>query len=421
MGRADSPLRDRMIFVVGAPRSGTHWLQRIVTAHPDVGALPSETFLFSEAGLGPLFDRFHHGALESPQVARLYADRDVLLDAARDLCDRVFAPHLPPGVRFLSERTPLHGDYVRLLTDVYPDARIAHIVRDGRDVARSLLAQRWGTASVEEAARTWAAAVRSGRAAARQDRYVEVRYERLLADPTGVVRAVFDGLGIATSHEALDAGVAEAREHQNVDPSAPQAAQGKWRETFVAEDLHAFDRVSGGLLAELGYGPDEAAERPSPLRSAIGERARSARARAWKLARRPRRRARSRPERGDGERELVRILDALLGAVHDGRADLAGDLLEPEAAVRIAGGSTRRDLHGAAARTALEDALGRDVAMRGRQVRGDVLVGVGSVTAVVTYERYDGSHADRVLVLTGRNGRIRRLSLHQLPARPPAS
>ncbi len=31
MSRADSPLSGRMIFNVGSRRSGTHWLQRIVT------------------------------------------------------------------------------------------------------------------------------------------------------------------------------------------------------------------------------------------------------------------------------------------------------------------------------------------------------------------------------------------------------
>src|SRR4051794_19181933 len=68
MSRADSPLRGRMIFNVGARRSGTFWLQRIVAAHPGVSAVPSETHLFSD-GIAPLFSRLQHSVRSSTKVA----------------------------------------------------------------------------------------------------------------------------------------------------------------------------------------------------------------------------------------------------------------------------------------------------------------------------------------------------------------
>src|SRR5437879_13050620 len=88
MSRTDSLLRDRMIFLVGAQRSGTNWLQRIIAAHPDVAAAPSETFLFSH-GIAPLADRFTHGAASSGTTGFVYMDRLSFLDAGRDFCDAV--------------------------------------------------------------------------------------------------------------------------------------------------------------------------------------------------------------------------------------------------------------------------------------------------------------------------------------------
>ncbi|MBA3764805.1 MAG: sulfotransferase [Actinobacteria bacterium] len=38
---------ERMIFLVGATRSGTNLLGRMIASHPDVGAVPSESCFFS--------------------------------------------------------------------------------------------------------------------------------------------------------------------------------------------------------------------------------------------------------------------------------------------------------------------------------------------------------------------------------------
>jgi hypothetical protein len=169
VSRESSPLRGRMIFGVGSRRSGTFWLQRIITAHPAVSAVGSETHLFSH-GIAPLAERFHHAALGSAQVGSTFIERAALLDALRDFCDAVFAPMLEPGKERLAERTPLHALHTGLIGDIYPDGRIVHIIRDGRDVVRSLLAQQWGPENVAEGAREWRAAIETARAGAGDSR-----------------------------------------------------------------------------------------------------------------------------------------------------------------------------------------------------------------------------------------------------------
>ena len=109
--------------------------------------------------------------------------RDTMLDALRDFCDSVFAPMLEPGKQRLAERTPLHALHTGLIGDVYPDARIVHIVRDGRDVVRSLLAQQWGPQIVAEGAREWRASIESP-APARRDRTATWRSATRTCTPT---------------------------------------------------------------------------------------------------------------------------------------------------------------------------------------------------------------------------------------------
>jgi len=242
-----------MIFNVGARRSGTYWLQRVVTAHPTVAAIPSETHLLSH-GIAPLLKLFQHEDPDSPEVGQAYAERDALIDATRDLCDSVFSPY-GAGCERIAERTPLHVLHLALIAEIYPDAKFVHIIRDGRDVARSISAQPWGPANIAGAAREWRECVVAGRAAAlKSDQLLEVRYERLLKNPEKEIERLYTWLGLPSSEQDLAYPLAEARRETNVDSRGVSGvATGKWKRSFTHGDLTAFEREGGALLEELGY------------------------------------------------------------------------------------------------------------------------------------------------------------------------
>jgi hypothetical protein len=248
-----------MIFNVGARRSGTYWLQRIVCAHPAVAEVPTETHVFSH-GIAPLMERFQHEDRGSREVGRVYADRERLMAAVRALCDTVFGEFAQAGERHVAERTPWHVLHLPLIAEVYPDARFVHIVRDGRDAVRSLVAQPWGPQTVAEAAEEWRASVEAGRAAATGlgERLLEVRYEEMLEDPAAGIGRLHSHLGL---EGGLDEAMAAAREVANLGPQDRRVGAGKWREAWGGRDLREFERVAGALLRELGYaqGPGESA------------------------------------------------------------------------------------------------------------------------------------------------------------------
>lgn len=240
-----------MVFSVGARRSGTYWLQQIVCAHPAVAEVPSESYLLSH-GVKPFLDRLQYDDPSSTEMGTVFAKRERVLPAVRGLCDAVFGEFARAGETHVAERTPWHVFHLPLIADVYPDARFLHIVRDGRDVARSIVAQPWPPHTVEEAADEWRRSVEAGRSAGPPlgARLLEVRYEELLADPRRVVRRVFDHLGL-DGH--LDAGLAAAREPVNLGPQDWRVGVGKWRGAWRRREVRAFERAAGDLLRELGY------------------------------------------------------------------------------------------------------------------------------------------------------------------------
>src|SRR3954452_4258797 len=114
LGRAQSPLKDKMVFSFGARRSGTWWLQRIITAHAAVAAVPSESFFFSRA-IAPLLECFQGIDRDAPSTGSIYAERELLLDATRDFCDRIFAQFADRGTHRIGERTPWHVEHLDLM------------------------------------------------------------------------------------------------------------------------------------------------------------------------------------------------------------------------------------------------------------------------------------------------------------------
>src|SRR4051794_25315435 len=395
MSRADSPLAGRMIFNVGARRSGTLWLQRVVTAHPDVAAVPSETHLFSH-GIAPLLERFQHGAMGSTEVGRVYVERDAIVDAVRDLCDTVFAPMLGGRAR-LAERTPVHALHVALIAEVYPDAQVVHIIRDGRDVARSIVAQRWGPDGVAEAAREWRTAVEAARAGAPAGRYVEVRYEDLHADPDRELRRLYGELGLAIDDAIMRAALAEAAIERNLDPAQSPVGSGKWRDVFGPDELRAFEDVAGELRAQLGYPQGELPARGRRLR--LRRRAEAPTEGAW---------------RGTGEHadEDVgqHVFDHLLEGLRTDAARV-GELLDEATRVRVEGEERRGP-------ELLVDAVRDDAAFRGRQVRGDVPAVAPLYTAVLDFELPGGGVARRTVVVLIERGRITDLTLYRSTPTP---
>jgi hypothetical protein len=124
LGQRFGRLDDRFVFVVGSPRSGTTFLARAI------GSLPGFVDLGEVAPLKAAV----------PELARLEPH-----DAARrirrilGLARRV---GLVGTVRAV-EQTPEIAHVVRAIPLAFPAARIVHIVRDGRDVACSLLDKPW--------------------------------------------------------------------------------------------------------------------------------------------------------------------------------------------------------------------------------------------------------------------------------------
>jgi hypothetical protein len=275
----DSQAAPQPVFVVGVPRSGTTWVQRMLAMHPEAWGL-LETYMFSRRiGLGALLRPVPPTLgqtqqpldLPPPGLGRVFT-REELIGELRAIAERWLRLGSDSDCRFAIEKSPWHLSEIDLIAEVLPEARFVHVVRDGRDVATSLVAARrsWSgfgdpgrRATVREAARLWSEAIEQGAYAQAVvgDRVLEVRYEALRSDPVGGCARMFAHCRMPFD-QALAERVAAATDIERdgtprgEDRAVRAGRVGDWRERFGLLDALAFERLAGASLRSTGYEPD---------------------------------------------------------------------------------------------------------------------------------------------------------------------
>jgi hypothetical protein len=162
------------------------------------------------------------------------------------------------------DKTPGYVRHLPVLADLFPEARFVYIIRDGRDVALSLLDVEWGPTTLEKAARRWRKYVEAGLAAGQTlgpGRYLEVRYEELVAHPEATLRRLCSFVGLSYdvamlryhqhAAELLSAAVYPDNHAHILLP--PIAGLRDWRQQMSDDQVRIFEGTAGDILASLGY------------------------------------------------------------------------------------------------------------------------------------------------------------------------
>lgn len=287
---ADVPI-EAPVFVTGLPRSGTTLVQRLLTADPHAQGLeqwladlpqprpPRETWddhpIFSAMQAG--YQAFHEA---NPELAGIhYSDASTheecwrLLQQAGTSVAWETQAHVPRYSAWLQQadwvpayrrhrrllqliglhdadkrwvlKNPSHLVAIDALLEVYPDARIVVTHRDPVECVASMcslaeastrgqsttfVGETIGRTQLDLLAREQAAYLRS-RERAGEDRFVDVSYTDLVADPIGTIAAVHEAFGLPWDATAADA----VRREHDLTRQGPRAPR------------HAYDLADFGL------------------------------------------------------------------------------------------------------------------------------------------------------------------------------
>jgi len=267
------------LFIVGAERSGTTMLRGMVDGHPDV-AVVYEPHVVTELDSAAV--RHADGSVDVGRFAKAFVEHrwfrrwglsveqvwDTLSGAApvyfSDAVRCVYARYATDrGKRLYGDKSPSYVERMVRIGELFPEARFVHLVRDGRDASRSLQQVPFGPDDFATAARQWRAWVEEGlRAGARlgPDRYLELRYEHLVADPVGELTRLCAFVGIdfhpdmMEFHRRADDVLRHERPNYHDRLSEPlRTGIRDWRTDLSAAELAEFHTIAGDLTERLGY------------------------------------------------------------------------------------------------------------------------------------------------------------------------
>jgi hypothetical protein len=217
----EQAMQERVVFLIGAPRSGTTLTARMLGAHRDVFAPPEPHLVTPLAHLG-----FHTRVDAAPYdpvitqlglrafVAGLPGGEQDYLDGLRRLTDHLYARALEPsGRRIFLDKTPAYALALEFLAKLYPRARYLVLTRHPMAIWCSYVDSFFaGDAAAAHAhnpllERYVPAIARFLRT--RPVPLVHVRYEELASDPEKSLREICAFLGIAFAPGMIRYGEAE--------------------------------------------------------------------------------------------------------------------------------------------------------------------------------------------------------------------
>jgi len=275
------------VFIVGSPRSGTTFVQSLISCSREIAVAPEHDFLLRFL---PKYGDCNFQAPGTPEkfVADLFAlpatrfwhiEQDRLLaslgasrpsryaDVVR-LTYEHFA-RCQNDVQRWGAKVPFFALHVDVLCRTFPNVQVIHVVRDGRDVLASMRERtRRGARHFPQDARfaalRWRQFIRSANQGSRlltPGHYLELRYEDLVGDVSGHVRILEQFLGcsmsdVAANHyeHAMKGAVVHSDEvDRYLHPGVIDSSIGRWRRELGPSDVQWFEAIAGAELRSKGY------------------------------------------------------------------------------------------------------------------------------------------------------------------------
>lgn len=268
----------KQVFIIGMPRSGTKLLRSLLNGHPRISILTEETeFLpywkkkWTAWGGAELLGEYDHFVKFYSKITRFpyflsKSGKGPIITAETwyNLCDsytiagvfEALARHDANAGKDMiwGDKSPGYIRHIPLLKELFPEAKIIHIIRDVRDYCLSIN-KAWGK-NMLRAAQRWSNDVSKARndGHSLKDDYLELKYEDLLESPDIQLKQICSFLHIEYDPEMLHLknpteNIGDARNKQWIFKKNKY----KYIDMMDPARRHQIERIAFRVLLQSGY------------------------------------------------------------------------------------------------------------------------------------------------------------------------
>ena len=252
------------VFILGAPRSGTTFLASLMK-HTRYKA-PFETHFIPKyykklQKYGDLNDVKNFGKLVKDILSeRPIAQHKISIDLDKffaEFAGNVTYPALVDAIclqciqnneaRAWGDKTPFYLDELEIIYQLFPNAKYFYIVRDGRDVALSLLEKDWGPNNLYACANYWNKLNRESNTLdkiKKEGRLLTLKYEEILENPEGFINKI---------NQFLDEHDINQSNIQKLLSTVKKNNYYKWKSRLSPKQQQLFEAVAHDALRRFGY------------------------------------------------------------------------------------------------------------------------------------------------------------------------
>ncbi|MEE9344558.1 MAG: sulfotransferase [Methylococcales bacterium] len=295
-------MSNRIVFIVGAGRSGTTMLYKLISLGEEIGFISNYDERFPAWFPSGLLTRILRPYLKTkseswfagdgnayfmkrPWISKIiptpvegefvYGDCSIPITPEQNyqinttsqncLHNRIRKISKLTGAKVFAIKRPANNRRIPILNTIFPNALFINLIRDGREVAHSLSKVEWweggtlfwaGKKPVELKQEGWhpmavcannwlqdVSSVNKGLADIDSERQISIRYEDLISNPVDVLKTLFDFIDLDMSADHI-----EKVQSLNIQQRTP-----KWKSEWSSDELQEVIDIQHPLLSELGY------------------------------------------------------------------------------------------------------------------------------------------------------------------------
>ena len=245
---------EKFLFIIGAPRSGTTLLQRLIITNPKINGFENETSILSPKSIKD-YSRFENLVSQKDYKKKINNSKCIV-----SFFEEMHNQFINESNLYILEKTPQHIKKIKFILKYFPKSKLIHIFRDGRDCyvsgknAKNIPQSKY----LVSYARYWKKCIDS-RMKVKSNRIHDISYESLVLNPKNNLIQIFKFLNIDFYDNQIELKNYSSDKRANtlafkrLNKKIDSSSVSQYLDYMTVKEIKIFNAICGKQLKQLGY------------------------------------------------------------------------------------------------------------------------------------------------------------------------